>query len=65
MKYNVKKNLNVDELINFKYKELKNYQNKKYADTYLKKVMDTKKRLRKKLGIKDNSLIESVANSSI
>ena len=45
MKYNVKKKLNVDELINFKYQELKNYQNKKYANTYLKKIIVTKKKL--------------------
>ena len=62
MKYNVKKKLNVDELINFKYQELKNYQNKKYANTYLKKIIVTKKKLQK-LKIKDNSFIESVANS--
>ena len=58
----MKKKLNVDELINFKYKELKEYQNKKYADIYLKKVTDTRKRLQK-LSIKDNTYIESVVNS--
>ncbi len=62
MKYNIKKKLNVDELINFKYQELKNYQNEKYANTYLKKIIVTKKKLQK-LKIKDNSFIESVANS--
>lgn len=62
MNYNVKKKLDVDELINFKYKELKSYQNKKYADTYLRKVMDTRKRL-EKLGIKDNSFTKSVAST--
>lgn len=62
MKYNDKKKLNVDELINFKYQELKNYQNKKYADTYLKKIIVTKKKLQK-LKIKDTSFIESVVNS--
>ena len=43
MKYNVKKKPNVDDLINFKYEELKKYQNKKYADTYLRKIIETKK----------------------
>ena len=62
MKYNVKKKLNVDELINFKYEELISYQNKKYADTYLRKVVNIRKKLQK-LKIKDDTFIESVANS--
>ena len=46
MKYNVKKNPNIDELINFKYEELIKYQNKKYADTFLRKIIDTKRNYR-------------------
>ena len=45
MKYNVQKKSNVDELINFKYEELKKYQNKKYADTYLRKKVRYKKKI--------------------
>ncbi len=61
IKKNKEKEMNSNEIINFKYKELTLYQNKKYADIYLNELEKTKIKI-KKLGIKDTSFIQNIAD---
>ena len=52
--------LNIDKLIETRYIDLINYQNKKYANLFTQTINITKNKL-KKLRIKDNAYIENIA----